>query len=91
MNEEVIIDVIDRLIGDYKPYGETNHDREANDNLQALCNVVAYYIEELYKITKNSKRVEYSIKESGMIADDFFYQMSDYFKDWERENGNDKT
>lgn len=86
MNEEVIIYVIDRLIGDYKPYGETNHDREANDNLQALCNVVAYYIEELYKITKNSKRVEYSIKESGMIADDFFYQMSDYFKDWEKEN-----
>lgn len=86
MNEEVIIDVIDRLIGDYKPYGETNHDNESNDNLKALCNVIAYYIEELYQITKNSKRVEYSIKESGMIADDFFYQMSDYFKDWEKEN-----
>ena len=86
MSEEVIIDVIDKLIGDYKPYGETNHDDESNDNLQALCNVIAYYIEELYKITKNSNRVEYSIKKSGIIAKDFFYQMSDYFEDWEKEN-----
>ncbi len=86
MNEEIIIDVIDKLIGDYKPYGETNHDNESNDNLQALCNVIAYYIEELYKITKNSNRVEYSIKKSGIIAKDFFYQMSDYFEDWEKEN-----
>ncbi len=90
MNEEVIIDVIDRLIGDYKPYGETNHDSESNDNLNVLCNVVAYYIAELYNITKNTKRVEYSIKESGVIADDFFYQMSDYFNDWEAENETDR-
>lgn len=87
MTEEVIIDVIDRLIGDYKPYGETNHDNESNDNLIVLCNVIAYYIRELYKITKNTKRVEFSIRHSGLIADDLFCEMLDYFKDWEKENG----
>lgn len=90
MNEEVIIDVINRLIGDYKPCGETNHDNESNDNLIVLCNIVAYYIKELYKITKNSKRVEFSIRHSGLIADDLFQEILEYFKDWEAENAQNK-
>ena len=86
MSSEVIIDVIDRLIGDYEPYGETNHDKISNDNLEVLCDVVNYYVGSIYKLLDNRKAPEYSIKESGYIAEELFNGLSDYFEDWEKEN-----
>lgn len=86
LSRDQLITVIDRIIGDYTAYGETNHDDWANINLQTLCDVVGYYVAEIYHISKNKKAVEYSIKESGEIASNFFEETIDYYEDWEKEN-----
>lgn len=85
MESEIIIEIIDRLIGDYEPYGETNHDKKSNDNLITLCDVVEHYIDRIYLLRKNKNRVEYSIRASGLFAEEFFENIAYCFEEKDNE------
>ena len=88
MSKEALIEIIDRLIGDYEPIGETYHDDNSNHNLNLLCDLVYYYLEKIYFLIPNKNRVEYSVKTSGEIAENMFNILfEDFFEDWEKENG----
>lgn len=86
MESSTIRQVIDKLVGDCEPRGETQHDNQSNANLETLCDVVGYYVGKISKMLKNKKKPEYSVKESGIIADDFFADIADFFEEWEQEH-----
>ena len=88
MSKEALIEIIDRLIGDYEPIGETYHDDNSNNNLDLLCDLVYHYIKKIYFLIPNKNKVEYSVKTSGEIADNMFNILfEDFFEDWGKENG----
>lgn len=92
MSKEALIEIIDRLIGDYEPIGETNHDDNSNNNLDLLCDLVYHYLKKIYFLMPNKNRVEYSIKTSGEIAENMFNILfEDFFEDWGKENGIEKS
>ena len=86
MDEKVIIEFVNKLIGDYEAVGETNHDDYSNQRLKVLAEVTYHYVRELSRLTQYRNAVEYSVKECGTIADKFFEWIDDYAKDWEEEN-----
>ena len=76
MNVEIILEVLNKLIGEINPVGETNIDNERFNNLMTLCSVTESL---LYQITQNSidnkDRSEYSIKRSGEYANEFLRNL----------------
>lgn len=87
MSKEALIEIIDRLIGDYEPIGETIHDYNSNKNLDLLCDLVYHYTLEIYLLIRNKNRVEYSIQLSGKIAENMFNILfEDFFEEWGKEN-----
>lgn len=61
MKSEVIIEVIDRLIGSIEPYGSTQIDAERLENLEILLDVMDEYIKEIIHAAEYRNRYEYSI------------------------------
>ena len=86
MNDKIIIEVIDKLVGDYEPYGETNHDDYSNQRLKVLCEVVYHYVRKIAMLLDNKKAPQFSIQESGKIASKFFEWIDDFVEDWKEEN-----
>lgn len=76
MKVEIILEVLNKLIGEINPIGETNIDNERFNNLMTLCSVTESL---LYQITQNSidnkNRPEYSIKRSGEYANQFLRNL----------------
>ena len=64
MEPSIVKEVVDKLIGDISPIGESNHDAESIGNLKEYCDVISQMvakIEDISYYNKNSQ--EYSVKE----------------------------
>lgn len=85
MNSEVIIEVIDRLVGSIEPYGSTQIDEERLKNLETLLEVMDEYINEIIDVTKYRNRYEYSILEIANRAYDWVVGLRDYTDEIVRE------
>jgi len=64
-------DVIKKLIGSIKPYGDSNIDKERLENLKNMCQLVEDLVEEIKYVAKEKDRHERSIKEMGIYAYNF--------------------
>ena len=86
MKSEVIIEVIDRLVGSIEPYGSTQIDEERLKNLETLLEVMDEYIGEIIDVTKYRNRYEYSILEIAERAYDWLVDLRDYTDDIVHQN-----
>lgn len=85
MKSDVIIEVIDRLVGSIEPYGSTQIDEERLKNLENLLEVMDEYINEIIDVTKYRNRYEYSILEIAERAYDWLVGLRDYTDEIVRE------
>lgn len=85
MNSEVIIEVIDRLVGSIEPYGSTQIDEERLKNLETLLEVMDEYINRIIDVTKYRNRYEYSILAIANKAYDWVVGLRDYTDEIVRE------
>lgn len=86
MKSDVIIEVIDKLVGSIEPYGSTQIDEERLENLETLLEVMDEYIGEIIDVTKYRNRHEYSILAIANKAYDWLVDLRDYTDDIVREN-----
>lgn len=70
--KEEVLKIINTLIGDINPIGETNIDNARFNNLIVLCNVVEELVTEIDNVHyKNKEYNEFSIKRASEYADHF--------------------
>lgn len=86
MKSEVIIEVIDRLIGSIEPYGSTQIDAERLENLEILLDVMDEYIKEIIHAAEYRNRYEYSILAIADRAYDWLVDLRDYTNEIVSEN-----
>lgn len=77
MNSEVIIEVLDRLIGSVEPYGSTQIDAERLENLETLLEVMDEYINEIIDVAKYRNRHEHSISVMANRAYEWLEDLQD--------------
>lgn len=63
-----IIKILDKLIGDIYPIGETHHDDVAYDNLLIYIEVATWCLERIYEVAECHDRPEWSMQRSGKEA-----------------------
>ena len=78
-NSEEIIKVLDNLVGNINPQGETNIDNNRFENLKTLTEVLEHYHQEIYNVSYKKNRSEYSIKRAGDFADKFITDSVEWF------------
>ena len=86
MKSEVIIEVIDRLVGSIEPYGSESIDKERLENLETLIEILDEYINEMIDVTKYRNRYEYSILKIADRAYEWLVELRDYTDEIVREN-----
>ena len=59
-------EIIDRLIGNIHSVGSSEIDCDRYKNLEKYCELLCDMVDEIYCEAFNSKRVEYSMKKSGL-------------------------
>lgn len=74
-------DIIYRLCGYIIPYGESNHDRIAYDNLENYYDIMDYCLTQLKNVAENKNRVEASMKSCGESAYKYLKECKEYIDD----------
>jgi len=64
-------DVVRKLIGKINPVGETNADDQRFENLKAHCELVNDLIIDLWYVSREKDRNEYSMSRAGKYAEEF--------------------
>lgn len=78
-SNETILSLLQTLVGEIRPIGETNHDNQSFENLQQLCSLaddIVFQIEQVAATYKD--RYEFSIKRSGEFADNFIKRLREH-------------
>ena len=78
MKTETVIEVVEKLIGDVKAVGETNHDEDAFINLGLMKGVCDALLMDIYESSKTKNRHEYSMQKVGSSA----YRYLENLRDW---------
>ena len=81
MKSDVIIEVIDRLVGSIEPYGSESIDKERMENLETLIEVMDEYISEIIKAARYRNRYEYSILKIANRAYEWLDELREYVED----------
>lgn len=80
MKAEYIIEVIDKLIGEIKPIGETNYDNKVIENLNTMVEVVGHYVDEICEVAQMNSYCA-SIQYCRTIARYFVKGLEDTYLD----------
>ena len=59
------IKILDKMIGDIYPIGETHHDDIAYENLLTYIEVAKWCLEGIYEVAEYHDRPEWSMQRSG--------------------------
>lgn len=78
MNNEHIYKIIQKILGEIEPVGESNEDDKRLVNLKNTIDVVYRLISDIENVANDKDRVEYSIKKAGKIAYDFRNSLTEY-------------
>ncbi|MFA5133074.1 MAG: hypothetical protein WC444_07145 [Candidatus Paceibacterota bacterium] len=70
-------DVVKKLLGEIKPVGETYEDTRRFENLKNTISLVDDLISDLQVVATNKDRVEYSMKQAGLLADKFLQGLKE--------------
>jgi hypothetical protein len=61
-------DVVDKLIGNVEPVGETHEDGKRLENLQSMVRLTDHLIERLMQVEKSKNSYMASVKKAGIYA-----------------------
>ena len=81
MTVKILMEVIEKLIGDVEAVGETNHDEDAFINLGLMKGVCDALLIDIYKSSKTKNRHEYSMKKVGKSAYMYLKDLRDWLDD----------
>ena len=81
MNSETILEVINKLVGDIEPYGETYHDEIAYNNQEELIYIIRELIGDLGANSRYKNRVEYRVNQIGKKAHNSLKNLYDIIGD----------
>lgn len=79
MSSEQIIEVIDKLVGEITPIGETIYDNKAKENLNIMIEIVGHYVDDICEITQTDSYMA-SVQECQEIAKDFINGLKDAYE-----------
>lgn len=72
LSDRQLADLLLTLIGDIEPTGDSFIDHDRLNNLLKLQNVLDILLDEMYYICPYSENIEYSMKEAGNTAVNWF-------------------
>lgn len=81
LDEEIIIEMLNRMIGSIHAHGETNHDNLAYDNLMTFDEVLSRMFDEIVDEAKKCNSPYFSEKRSGEYALNMLVDMHEYIED----------
>lgn len=64
-------EIVNKIIGNTSPVGETNEDNIRLENLRQLCGLVEKLINDIEYVKRFKDSQEYSVKIAGEYAEDF--------------------
>ena len=76
METEIIVRVINKLVGDIEPVGDSTIDAQRYVNLDHMCKIVDELIYQIKEVRRYKHRDEYSMKRSGDYADKFLKDLT---------------
>ena len=79
MKAEQIIEVINKLIGEIEPIGETNYDNKVKENLNTMVEIVGHYVDEICEVAQMNSYCA-SIQDCRAIAKDFINGLKDAYE-----------
>ena len=69
-------EIVNKLIGNINPVGETNTDDERFENLIQMCELVGALISQIDDVRRlNEGRDEFSLKRASDFAAEFLFQI----------------
>ena len=78
-----IIEVVDKLTGSCRPYGDTSIDEERYMNLLTKMELAQCLLDEIYLAGELHERPEFSIKKISETANEFLADIKDWLNDQE--------
>ena len=79
MTSEHIVEVIDKLVGEITPIGETNYDDKVKDNLNMMIEIVGHYVDKIGEIAQTDSYMA-SVQKCQKIAKDFVKGLKDAYE-----------
>lgn len=80
LDEEIIIEMLNRMIGSIHAHGETNHDNLAYDNLMAFDEVLGSMIKEIIDEAEKFNSPYFSEKRNGEYALTMLRNLHEYLE-----------
>lgn len=71
-----IEEIVQKLIGDINPTGESHLDKQRLDNLVVMCSLVEDLVYEISYVRREKDRYEHSMKIMGEYADKFLKNLA---------------
>ena len=68
---ENIKEIVEKLVGNIQPAGESHLDKQRLENLKLMCGLVEDLVWEINQVSKDKDRFESSMKVMGIYADNF--------------------
>lgn len=72
---ENIKEIVEKLVGNIQPAGESNLDTQRLENLKVMCGLVEDLVWEINQVSKDKDRYESSMKVMGVYANNFMYNL----------------
>lgn len=70
MDADTILMILEKLVGEIEPYGDSAIDNIRMGNLNCMVEIVDQLLYQLYRVTKYKERNEWSMSAMGKIAYD---------------------
>ena len=64
-------EIVNKLIGNIAPSGQSHLDHDRLSNLKDMCDLVYELVDEIKEVSKDKDRHEDSMKKMGVYADNF--------------------
>ena len=76
-------EVVEKLIGNVIPVGETNEDDRRYENLKNLTELIDRLIGDLYRVSANRNSAKFSVSRAGKHADGFLRDLGEALEERE--------
>lgn len=74
-------EIVQKLIGDIEPVGETHVDEYRYKNLKAMTELLDALIFEVWKVSGYKGQYSYSMRKSGEFADKWLQETKEFIED----------
>lgn len=74
-----LYEIVNKLIGQVKPIGETESDNKSFDNLHQMLELIEQLMKDVADVSSFAKRTEYSMQRSGKLAEKFMEYIKEEF------------